>query len=109
LNRFDALSDQLATDLAVNDAILDGEVIAVDETGRPVFIDLLRRKQTPGYVAFDILWLGEAALEPTAALRPCREQCWLVPEADTHDHPHERRGRVVSCHSRCARPLMPVA
>jgi bifunctional non-homologous end joining protein LigD len=29
-----------------------------DVTGRPVFIDLLRRKRPPGYVAFDILWLN---------------------------------------------------
>jgi bifunctional non-homologous end joining protein LigD len=43
--------------LDIEDAVIDGEVVAIDETGRPVFIDLLRRKQLPGYVAFDILWL----------------------------------------------------
>ena len=58
LSRLDALCDQVATEIEVDDAILDGEVIAADETGRPVFIDLLRRKQAPGYVAFDILWLN---------------------------------------------------
>ena len=31
--------------LAVDDAILDGEVIAADETGRPQFYDLLRRPE----------------------------------------------------------------
>ena len=35
LRRFDALGDQLAAALHVDDAILDGEVIATDETGRP--------------------------------------------------------------------------
>jgi len=57
LSRFEALGEQMAAVLDVDEAIIDGEVIAVDETGRPVFIDLLRRKQLPGYVAFDILWL----------------------------------------------------
>ena len=58
MSRFEALADQAPAALDVDEAIIDGEVIAVDETGRPIFIDLLRRKQTPGYVAFDILWLS---------------------------------------------------
>lgn len=47
----------------MNDAILDGEVICVDETGRPIFIDLLRRKE-PCFVAFDLLWLNGEDLRP---------------------------------------------
>ena len=62
LSRFDTLGNQVAAVLDADDAIIDGEVIAVDETGRPVFIDLLRRKQAPGYVAFDLLWLDGADL-----------------------------------------------
>jgi ATP-dependent DNA ligase len=58
LNRFDALGDQVTPVLHVDDAILDGEVIAADKTGRPQFYDLIRRTRTPTYVAFDILWLG---------------------------------------------------
>jgi bifunctional non-homologous end joining protein LigD len=57
LRRFDALGDQLGTALRIDGAILDGEVIAADETGRPQFYDLIRRTRTPAYVAFDILWL----------------------------------------------------
>jgi bifunctional non-homologous end joining protein LigD len=56
LNRFDALADQVAAELEVDDAILDGEVIVADETGRPQFYDLLRRTGKPAYVAFDLLW-----------------------------------------------------
>jgi ATP-dependent DNA ligase len=37
-------------------------VIAVDETGRPQFYDLLRRAQAPAYVAFDLLWVDGADL-----------------------------------------------
>jgi bifunctional non-homologous end joining protein LigD len=62
LNRFQALGDKLARILEVDEAIIDGEVIAVDETGRPQFYDLLRRSRATAYVAFDILWLNGADL-----------------------------------------------
>jgi ATP-dependent DNA ligase len=58
MSRFAALADQVAAELKVNDAILDGEVIESDETGRPQFYDLLRRARAPSYVAFDLLWLN---------------------------------------------------
>jgi bifunctional non-homologous end joining protein LigD len=48
---------QVAAELRVEDAILDGELIAADETGRPQFYDLLRRASRPSYIAFDLLWL----------------------------------------------------
>jgi bifunctional non-homologous end joining protein LigD len=60
--RFDALGDHVATELELDDAILDGEVIAADETGRPQFYVLLRRTRRPAYVAFDLLWLNGADL-----------------------------------------------
>jgi bifunctional non-homologous end joining protein LigD len=56
-DRFAALCEQVAAELDVNEAILDGEMIAADKTGRPQFYDLLRRAKTPSYVAFDLLWL----------------------------------------------------
>jgi bifunctional non-homologous end joining protein LigD len=62
LSRFDDLCDQVAAELELDDAILDGEVIAADETGRPQFYDLLRRARRPAYVAFDLLWLDGADL-----------------------------------------------
>lgn len=65
-NRFkhlDSLAAALAKRLRATDAILDGEVICADETGRPIFIDLLRRKE-PCYVAFDLLWLNGEDLRP---------------------------------------------
>jgi len=58
LSRFEALGEQIAAVLHVDEAIIDGEVIAVDETGRPQFYDLVRRRRAPAYVAFDILWLN---------------------------------------------------
>jgi len=49
--RFDELGDELAALLDRDEAILDGEVIAADATGRPQFYDLLRGAQAPAYVA----------------------------------------------------------
>jgi ATP-dependent DNA ligase len=62
LSRFEALGDQLPALLQIEEAIIDGEVIAVDETGRPQFYDLLRRARAPAYVGFDLLWLDGADL-----------------------------------------------
>jgi bifunctional non-homologous end joining protein LigD len=53
-DRFEVLADQIAVELDVVDAVIDGEVIAADETGRPQFYDLLRRTRTAAYVAFDL-------------------------------------------------------
>jgi bifunctional non-homologous end joining protein LigD len=41
---------------------MDGEVIAADETDRPLFYDLVRGSREPAYVAFDLLWLNGADL-----------------------------------------------
>jgi len=58
MSRFEALAGQVAAAIEVDDVILDGEIIAADETGRPVFMDLLRGTRAPTYIAFDILWLN---------------------------------------------------
>src|SRR5215471_296804 len=78
LSRFDALGDQLATLLDVDDAILDGEMIATDDSGRPQFYELLRRTQAPAYVAFDLLWADGADLRTlplSRAVSACAAFC----------------------------------
>src|SRR5215471_11467984 len=72
MTRFDALADQVAAALDVDDAILDGEIIAADETGRPIFIDLLRGTRETAYVAFDVVWLNGIDLRslPLSERRP---------------------------------------
>jgi ATP-dependent DNA ligase len=60
-NRFkhlDMLAAALAKRLRVKDAILDGEIICADETGRPIFIEMLRGRHPMCFVAFDLLWLN---------------------------------------------------
>jgi ATP-dependent DNA ligase len=59
---FDALAEQVVAMLDVEDAVIDGEVIVTDETGRPQFYDLLRGTRSPCYVAFDLLWLNRVDL-----------------------------------------------
>ena len=58
MSRFERLSERIAAALDASDAILDGEVIVADETGRPQFYDLLRDARAPAYVAFDLIWLN---------------------------------------------------
>jgi bifunctional non-homologous end joining protein LigD len=50
MSRFARLGDRIAAALEAGDAILDGEVIAADETGRPQFHDLLRDTRAPAHV-----------------------------------------------------------
>src|SRR5215472_9090893 len=66
-NRFkhlDPLAAALAKRLRVKDAILDGEIICADETGRPIFIEMLRGRHPMCFVAFDLLWLNGEDLRP---------------------------------------------
>jgi bifunctional non-homologous end joining protein LigD len=70
LSRFTALAGELAEVLGVDEAILDGEVIVADTTGRPQFYDLLRGRPAPAYVAFDLLWIDGVDLRP----KPLRER-----------------------------------
>ena len=75
LSRFASLGAELAYVLGVDEAIIDGEVIVADETGRPQFYELLRGRAAPAYVACDLLWLDGVDLralplsERRAALR----------------------------------------
>jgi bifunctional non-homologous end joining protein LigD len=51
---FDSLCSSLASLKCA--AILDGEIVMLDEQGRPKFYDLLRRRGEPVFYAFDCLW-----------------------------------------------------
>jgi len=55
--RFDSLKAALAN-LQVTDAILDGELVCLDDEGKSRFNQLLRRRAEPGFYAFDLLWLN---------------------------------------------------
>ena len=51
---FRPLCESLAT--LEGPAVLDGEIVTLDASGRPQFYDLLRRRGAPIFYAFDCLW-----------------------------------------------------
>jgi len=53
---FDRLKAALVRELAVNDAILDGEIVCLDEEGKSLFNPLLFRRGVSIFAAFDLLW-----------------------------------------------------
>jgi bifunctional non-homologous end joining protein LigD len=55
--RFYSLKTALAQ-LKVTDAILDGELVCLDDEGRDRWNLLLRRRAEPVFYAFDLLWLN---------------------------------------------------
>jgi KTSC domain len=52
------LATWIAEHLRVESAVLDGEIACVDESGRPVFRDLLFRCRQCVFIAFDLLYLN---------------------------------------------------
>jgi ATP-dependent DNA ligase len=46
----------LARDLRGRRCVLDGEIVCLDQHGKPQFRDLLFRRAEPFLYAFDILW-----------------------------------------------------
>jgi bifunctional non-homologous end joining protein LigD len=57
LRRFDDLWTRLSEVLRGREAILDGEIVALDRKGKPVFDNLVRRMGFIAFAAFDLLWL----------------------------------------------------
>ena len=58
MKRFDALAAALVPPVKARNAILDGEIVCKDPSGRPIFLDLMRRRGDASFVAFDLLWLN---------------------------------------------------
>jgi bifunctional non-homologous end joining protein LigD len=58
LKQFEQLCYWVREELRVKEAILDGEVVALDPEGRQDFRGLLARRGNLHYAAFDVLWLN---------------------------------------------------
>jgi bifunctional non-homologous end joining protein LigD len=56
-DRFNELCRRITAVLGPRDFILDGEVVALNRQGKPVFRDLLRGQGFLAFAAFDLLWL----------------------------------------------------
>ncbi len=65
---FEALRRWFAQHLQVDNAVLDGELVCLDDQGRSLFYPLLFRRQQPCYCAFDLLWLNGRDLRPLPLL-----------------------------------------
>ena len=103
LSRFDALCELVAAELDVDNAILDGEVIAADETGRPQFYDLIRRARPPAYVAFDILWLNDTDLRALPLFERRRRLKTILPaRSSAISETLSVSGRGCECANSCA-------
>ena len=55
---FKQLQTELARTLKVENAILDGEIVCLDQAGRSMFNELLFRRGHPVFYVFDLLWLN---------------------------------------------------
>ena len=54
---FPELCTTIAACLEAGSAVLDGEIVYLGRDGRPEFYNLMRRRGTQHFYAFDILWL----------------------------------------------------
>jgi bifunctional non-homologous end joining protein LigD len=52
---FSGLADELGRSVQARNAVIDGEIVCTDRRGRPKFYDLLYRRGTPAFFAFDLL------------------------------------------------------
>jgi bifunctional non-homologous end joining protein LigD len=61
-------------------AVLDGELVCLDEKGRPIFLDLLHRRRRPVFVAFDLLQLDGEDLRDATLIERKTLLARLIPE-----------------------------
>ena len=70
--------------LKAKDAILDGEVVCLDEAGRSVFNDLFYRKGEVYFYAFDLPWLNGKDLRDQPLLKRKARLKKLLPEPPSY-------------------------
>lgn len=82
LRRFAELGDRVRAKLPVREAILDGEVVALDDQGRQDFRALLAGRGWLHYAVFDVLWInGRDLSRQSLTVRKHRLE-ELVPESN---------------------------
>jgi bifunctional non-homologous end joining protein LigD len=78
LSRFADLALRVGAELHARDAILDGEVVALDDEGRMDFRALLAGKGWLHYAAFDVLWLNGRDLRAQPLIKRKRKLEQLI-------------------------------
>jgi hypothetical protein len=79
LRRFAGLALRVGAELHARDAILDGEVVALDDERRMDFRALLAGKGWWHYAAFDLLWLNGKDLRAHPLIKRKRRLEQLIP------------------------------
>jgi ATP-dependent DNA ligase len=89
---------ELAVDVAAafrgTDAVLDGEIVCLDERGYPQFEDLMFRHRELFFVAFDALWIDGEDLRNVPLLERKRRLRRVVPS---------KSGSMLECGRRTGR------
>jgi bifunctional non-homologous end joining protein LigD len=65
LRSFRKLNESLLAELKVRSAVLDGEIVCLNDAGKPEFRDLLFRRGEARFVAFDLIWIDGQDLRYT--------------------------------------------
>ncbi len=82
--RFDALRPALPREVAAKSAILDGEVVCLDDEGRSLFTPLLFGRGRPVFAAFDVLWEGRRDLRQLHQIERKARLRALLPNESPH-------------------------
>jgi bifunctional non-homologous end joining protein LigD len=80
LDRLGDLRERIAGILGDREAILDGQVVALNRQGKPVLRDLLGNAGYVAFAAFDLLWLDGTDLRPLPLEARKRALGGLLPE-----------------------------
>jgi bifunctional non-homologous end joining protein LigD len=84
LTGFRDVAEAIVKELNVDNAILDGELVATDALGRTVFTALMHRSETARYFAFDLLWLSGRDLRALPLLSRKDQLKRIVPARSPH-------------------------
>lgn len=83
---------QILRDLVKTPAVLDGELCALDDDGRPVFEEVMSRDIRRAFVVFDVLRVGNEEVMH----RPLEERHAILDTLLPDDHEHVIRSRTTS-------------
>ena len=83
-DQFDGLRLALREQVECRDAILDGEIVALDRHGRPDYRELIGGGSAIAYAVFDILWLDGEDLRPLPLAERKRRLDLAVPANTAH-------------------------
>ena len=78
---FESLGHSIVESLGAGRAVLDGEIVCLDQEGRSQFYELLARRSEPYFYAFDPLWLNDEDLRERPLLERKARLRSLVPDA----------------------------